>query len=75
MLSQSKMKVGQTSIELFGVQIKDNKYHPQPHIATKIQDFLENNLTWKQVQKIIGLVNYVREFIPKLASILHLLHM
>ncbi len=74
MLSQSKMVLGQTSIEFLGVQIKDSKYHPQPHIATKIMNFPDDHLTRRQVQQILGLVNYIREFIPKLSSILHPLH-
>lgn len=54
------------SIEFLGMKISNGTYVPQPHIATHLQDFPDENLTIKQVQQFLGIVNYVSEFVPRL---------
>ncbi|KAH9752102.1 hypothetical protein KPL71_014562 [Citrus sinensis] len=45
----------------------NGQYQPGPHIATELLKFSATNLTKKQIQQFLGIVNYVRDFIPKVA--------
>ena len=47
--------------------LKDGHYHPRPHIAAELLKFPDIDLTKKQIQQFVGIVNYVRDFIPKVA--------
>ena len=47
--------------------LKDGHYHPGPHITAVLLKFLDYNLNKKQIQQFLGIVNYVRDFIPKVA--------
>ena len=72
MLSKNKSSIGNKSIDFLGMVIKDGQYQPGLHIATELLKFLDTNLTKKQIQQFIGIVNYVRDFIPKVA--IHISH-
>jgi len=44
--------------------ISQGTYQPQPHIAQELLNFPDENLTLKQIQQFLGIVNYIRDFIP-----------
>ncbi|KAH9752199.1 hypothetical protein KPL71_014610 [Citrus sinensis] len=67
MLSAKKSSLGKESIDFLGMLIKDGQYQPGPHIVTELLKFPATNLTKKQIQQFLGIVNYVRDFIPKVA--------
>ena len=54
MLSEKKMILGVNQIDFWGMHLENGSYHPQPHNATKIQNFLGTNLSPKQVQQFLG---------------------
>ena len=64
MLSEKKSNIGKESIEFLGMVLKDGHYHPGPHIAAELLKFHDIDLTKKQIQQFLGIVNYVRDFIP-----------
>ena len=65
MLSEKKSSIGKESIDFLGVVIKDGQYQPGPHIAIELLKFSDTHLNRKQIQQFLGIVNYVRDFIPK----------
>ncbi|MBA0873146.1 hypothetical protein Goshw_027909 [Gossypium schwendimanii] len=50
------------------MNVKDRKYQPGKHIAKELQKFPDENLSKKQVQQFLGIVNYLRDFIPKISK-------
>ncbi|KAG8481584.1 hypothetical protein CXB51_026542 [Gossypium anomalum] len=73
MLSERKMLINKSEIEFLGMDIKDGRYSPGPHIAQKLLKFPSKNLSFKQTQQFVGIVNYLRNFIPKVSKYLNLL--
>ncbi|KAH9686106.1 hypothetical protein KPL70_014233 [Citrus sinensis] len=67
MLSEKKSSIGKESIDFLGMVIQDGQYQPGPHIATELLKFPDTHLNRKQIQQFLGIVNYVRNFIPKVA--------
>ena len=67
MLSKKKSSIGKESIDFLGMMIKDGHYQPSPHIAIELLKFRDTNLTKKHIQQFLEIVNYVRDFIPKVA--------
>ncbi|KAH9763354.1 hypothetical protein KPL70_001139 [Citrus sinensis] len=67
MLSEKKSNIGKEFIDFLGMVLKDDHYHPGPHIAVESLKFPDIDLTKKQIQQFLGIVNYVRDFIPKVA--------
>nr|XP_012568598.1 uncharacterized protein LOC101496717 [Cicer arietinum] len=67
MLSEKKSQIAQTEIDFLGMHFSQGKYQPQPHIAQELLNFPDENLTVKQIQQFLGIINYIRNFIPKLA--------
>ena len=53
-------------IEFLGIQIDKNGIKMQTYIVQKIITMDENIDTKKKLQSFLGLVNQVREYIPKL---------
>nr|KYP34603.1 polyprotein [Cajanus cajan] len=49
------------------MKFSQGTYQPQPHIAKELFNFPEENLTVKQIQQFLGILNYIRDFIPKVA--------
>ncbi|KAG8493198.1 hypothetical protein CXB51_010612 [Gossypium anomalum] len=49
MLSEKKMTINESKINFLGMDIKDGKYQPQPHIAQELLKFPNENLSQKQV--------------------------
>ncbi|KAH9734797.1 hypothetical protein KPL71_017510 [Citrus sinensis] len=67
MLSEKKSSIGKESIDFLGMVIKDGQYQPGPHIAIELLKFPDTHLNRKQIQQFLGIVNYVCDFIPKVA--------
>ena len=67
MLSKKKSSIAKESIDFLGMVIKDGHYQPSPHIATELLKFPDTHLNKKHIQQFLGIVNYVRDFIPKVA--------
>ncbi|KAK9011411.1 hypothetical protein V6N11_044262 [Hibiscus sabdariffa] len=68
MLSERKMKINQREIEFLGMHLKEGSYHPGPHIAQELTKFPDENLSKKQVLQFLGIVNYLRDFVPKISK-------
>ncbi|KAK0589921.1 hypothetical protein LWI29_020251 [Acer saccharum] len=64
MLSEKKSIVGKPEIEFLGMNISNGQYRPSPHLAVRLLDFPDSDLSVKQVQQFLRIVNYVRDFIP-----------
>ncbi|KAI5403927.1 hypothetical protein KIW84_051177 [Lathyrus oleraceus] len=50
------------------MHFSQGKYQPQPHIAQELLNFPDENLTVKQIQQFFGIINYIRDFLPRLAK-------
>ncbi|KAI9173395.1 hypothetical protein LWI28_000671 [Acer negundo] len=46
------------------MHISNGKYHPSPHLACQLLEFPDSNLTTKQVQQFLGIINFIRDFLP-----------
>ena len=44
--------------------IKDGHYQPGKHIAQQLLHFPDQNLSKRQLQQFLGIINYIRDFIP-----------
>ncbi|KAK0598403.1 hypothetical protein LWI29_034324 [Acer saccharum] len=64
MLLEKKSTIGKSEIEFLGMNISQGQYRPGPHLAIQLLDFPDSNLNPKQVQQFLGIVNYIRDFIP-----------
>ncbi|KAK9010365.1 hypothetical protein V6N11_036876 [Hibiscus sabdariffa] len=68
MLSERKMKINQREIEFLGMHLKEGKYHPGSHIAQELLKFPDKDLSKKQILQFLGIVNYLRDFVPKISK-------
>ncbi|KAK0579775.1 hypothetical protein LWI29_031221 [Acer saccharum] len=64
MLSEKKSIVGRSEIEFLGMHISNGQYQPGPHLVVRLLDFPDSDLSVYQVQQFLGIVNYVRDFLP-----------
>ena len=64
MLSEKKIHLAQSQIDFLGMHFFQGTYQPQPHIAQELLNFPDENLIVKQIQPFLGIVNYIRDFIP-----------
>ncbi|KAK9287735.1 hypothetical protein L1049_016175 [Liquidambar formosana] len=67
MLSEKKMFISQDKIDFLGMTIFDGKYTLQPHIAQALASFPDILTSTKIIQQFLGIVNYIADFIPKVA--------
>jgi len=67
MLSSSKYQIGTTKIEFLRMKFSRGKYSPQPHLVKELPKFFEKNFTIKQIQQFLGILNYIRDFIPNIS--------
>jgi len=44
-------------IDFLGMHISKEEYYFQPHIATQLDEFPDEELSFKQVQQFFGIVN------------------
>ncbi|KAH9716892.1 hypothetical protein KPL71_021626 [Citrus sinensis] len=63
MLSAKKSTIATNNIEFLGMIIKDGHYQPGKHIAQELLHFPDQQLSKKQVQQFLGIINYIRDFI------------
>ncbi|MBA0858876.1 hypothetical protein Goshw_001369 [Gossypium schwendimanii] len=61
------MHINKSEIEYLGMNFKEGKYSLIPHIAEKLIEFPDADLTKKQIQQFLRVVNYLRDFIPKIS--------
>ena len=64
MLSAKKSTIATENIEFIGMIIKDGHYQPGKHIAQELLHFSDQQLSKKQVQQFLDIINYIRDFIP-----------
>ncbi|KAH9780668.1 hypothetical protein KPL71_008167 [Citrus sinensis] len=64
MLSEKKSTIATDTVEYLGMQIKNGFYQPGPHIAQELLHFPAKDFTKKQVQQFLGIINYIRNFLP-----------
>ncbi|KAK9174634.1 hypothetical protein WN944_029671 [Citrus x changshan-huyou] len=64
MLSAKKSTIATNNIEFLGMVIKDGHYQPGKHIAQELLHFPDQQLSKRQIQQFLGIINYIRDFIP-----------
>ena len=64
MLSTKKSTIATHTIEFLGMTIKDGHYQLGKHIAQELITFLDQHLSKRQLQQFLGIINYIRDFIP-----------
>ena len=64
MLSTKKSTIATNNIEFLGMTIKDGHYQPGKHIAQELIHFPYQHLSKRQLQQFLGIINYIRDFIP-----------
>ncbi|KAH9724588.1 hypothetical protein KPL70_007541 [Citrus sinensis] len=62
-LSAKKSTIATENIDFLGMIIKDGHYQPGKHIAQELLHFPDQQLSKKQVQQFLGIINYIRDFI------------
>ena len=67
MLSSSKSQIRTTKIEFLGMKFSIGYYSPQPYLVEELPKFPEKNFTIKQIQQFLGILNYIRDFIPNIS--------
>jgi hypothetical protein len=67
MLSKSKMLICQKEIKFLGMVFADGAYTSGTHIAEEFQKFSYGPLTRKQIQQFLSIVQYLKNFIPRVA--------
>ncbi|MBA0876141.1 hypothetical protein Goshw_002503 [Gossypium schwendimanii] len=50
------------------MNLKDGKYQTGKHIVEELQKFPDENLSKKQVQQFLRIVNNLKDFIPKISK-------
>ena len=68
-ISKSKMQLFQRIIKFLGVIIGNGKILLQSHISEKILTFPDKIEDTKELQKFLGLLNYIRPFRKNLSRI------
>jgi len=67
-LSEKKVLIEKEKIEFLGFDVGANEISLQPHISRKIMEYLDQLRTEKQIQGLLGLLNYASSYIPDLAK-------
>lgn len=67
-LFESKIKIRLEEIGFLRLHIKEGHIILQPHIVEKISQFL-NKLSRKQIQRLLGIINYAVDFIHNLTKL------
>ncbi|KAH9670651.1 hypothetical protein KPL70_017057 [Citrus sinensis] len=71
MLLAKKSTIATDNIEFLGMVIKDGHYQPGKHIAQELLHFPDQQLSKKQVQQFLGIINYIRDFISHVNHYTH----
>lgn len=69
MLSIKKIVIALTKIDFLGMKISDGKYLLQPHVSPELHKILDILTSPNMIQQFLKLVNYIIDFLPKMASI------
>ncbi|KAH9680026.1 hypothetical protein KPL71_026380 [Citrus sinensis] len=64
MLSAKKSTIATNNIEFLRMTIKDGHYQLGKHIAQELIRFPNQHLSKRQIQQFLGIINYIRDFIP-----------
>ncbi|KAH9792659.1 hypothetical protein KPL71_004218 [Citrus sinensis] len=64
MLSAKKSTIAIDNIKFLGMIIKDGHYQPGKHIAQELLHFPDHQLSKRQIQQFLGIINYTRDFLP-----------
>lgn len=62
------MILAQEKIELLGMEFTQGSFSPGPHISKELLKFPDTSLSTKQIQQFLGIVIYVRDFIPEVSE-------
>ncbi|KAH9716958.1 hypothetical protein KPL71_021647 [Citrus sinensis] len=71
MLSAKKSIIATDNIEFLGMIIKDGHYQPGKHIAQELLHFPDQQLSKRQIQQFLGIINYIRDFLPHVDHYTH----
>ncbi|KAH9734659.1 hypothetical protein KPL71_017448 [Citrus sinensis] len=71
MLLAKKSTIATNNIEFLGVVIKDGHYQPGKHIAQELLHFPDQQLSKRQIQQFLGIINYIRDFMPHVDHYTH----
>ena len=66
-LSAKKAEIAKEQIEFLGLKIDHHEIEMQPHVCEKIANFPDKLTDRKQVERFLGCINYISDFIPNLA--------
>jgi len=66
-LSAKKAEIAKEQIEFLGLKIDHQGIEMQPHVCEKIANFLDKLNDRKQVERFLGCINYISDFIPNFA--------
>ena len=67
-LSSRKSQIETTEVDFLGMHFTQGKYVPQPHIAEELPKFLDENMSTKQIQQFLEILNYIQDFIPHISK-------
>lgn len=67
-LSPKKIDIEQESIDFLGITLNHSGIKLQEHIVSKVRDFPEDLTDKKQLQSLLGILNYGRNFIKGLSK-------
>ncbi|XP_070046905.1 uncharacterized mitochondrial protein AtMg00860-like [Nicotiana tomentosiformis] len=62
------MVLAQKEIDFLGMHFVQGANSAGPHICQELLKFPYTSLTTKQIQQFLGVVNYVRDFIPNIST-------
>ncbi|KAH9680166.1 hypothetical protein KPL71_026448 [Citrus sinensis] len=71
MLSAKKSIIATDNVEFLGMIIKDGHYQPGKHIAQELLHFPDQQLSKRQIQQFLGIINYICDFIPHVDHYTH----
>ncbi|PIN08641.1 DNA-directed DNA polymerase [Handroanthus impetiginosus] len=67
-LSPNKIELEKSEIDYLEIILSSTGIILQPHITTKIKEFPEKLETLKELQSLLGLLNYGRQFVKNLSK-------
>ncbi|KAH9792640.1 hypothetical protein KPL71_004208 [Citrus sinensis] len=68
MLSAKKSIIATDNVEFLGMIIKDGHYQPGKHNSQELLHFPDQQLSRRQIQQFLGIINYICDFIPHIAQ-------
>nr|AXB54821.1 polyprotein [Pinus nigra virus 1] len=67
-LSERKMSLFQDNIDFLGINVANGSIQMQPHVLTKLTQFPDKLKDKKEIQRFIGVLNYLHKYIPNLSE-------